>query len=359
MRIGLVIYGDLEVISGGYLYNKQLVNYWRANGHVVTIFSLPWRNYWGHFGDNFRLRWLNQLLTADIDVLVQDELNHPSLVGINVILRKRASYPIVSLLHLLRYTEPHSPLTTSFYKMVERRYLGEMDGIICNSLDTAKAVKRLNQKQIPQIVAYPGGDHWTLNISDDEIRGRGAEAGPLRVLYVGNVIRRKGLAVLIEALMQIDKSSWRLTAIGRQDLEPAYAKKIAQLITNNHLEDQIQLLGAVPFAEMPAYFKNHQLFVMPSFYEPFGIVYIEAMGAGLPVIASTAGAGRELIEQGKNGYLVRVGDSSEIAKCVEKLAHNRPILAQMGVAARRKHNLHPTWAETGEQITSFIENLIS
>lgn len=358
MRIGLVIYGDLEVISGGYLYNKQLVTYWRKNGHTVTLFSLPWRNYWRHFGDNFKQTWQRQLIEAKIDVLIQDELNHPSLVGFNQQLRPQVDYPIVSLLHLLRCTEPHSAVAKRFYKAVEQRYLGQMDGLICNSLDTAKAVQTLGVKPIPQVVAYPGRDHWTIKLSDADIATRAAEAGPLKILYVGNVIKRKGLQVLIEALQQLDRKSWQLTAIGRQDLEPGYARQIQQSLENSQLKDQVQLLGPIPFDQMSAYFKTHQLFVMPSFYEPFGIVYIEAMGAGLPVIASTAGAGKELVQPGENGYLVPAGEPLELAQYIGRLAADRPLLAEMGMKAKKRFSQHPTWADTGKQITAFLEGLV-
>ncbi|MFK7803875.1 MAG: hypothetical protein AB8G95_19740, partial [Anaerolineae bacterium] len=163
MHIGLVIYGDLEVISGGYLYNKQLVHYWKSQRHRVTLFSLPWRSYWQHFSDNFNHDWRHQLLTANIDVLIQDELNHPSLVGLNRHLRERVNYPIVSLVHLLRSTEPHPAVPKLFYKSIEKRYLKQLDGVIHNSVDTSTAVNALIPKSIPQVIAYPGRDHWTID----------------------------------------------------------------------------------------------------------------------------------------------------------------------------------------------------
>ena len=359
MHIGLVIYGDLELISGGYLYDKQLVEYWRTNGHQVTIFSRPWRSYWRHSSDNLNPSWRRELLEADIDILVQDELNHPSLIGLNRALKREAQYPIVSLVHLLRCTEPHPPIANRFYRAVEKRYLGQMDGLILNSFDTADAVNTLASSTIPQIVAYPGRDHWSLNITKDEIERRASQSGPLKILYVGNYIKRKGLLVLIEALSQLDPAAWQLTAIGRQDLEPEYAKQIEKLVENNRLNSQIDLIGPTPFEQIPTYFESHQLFVMPSFYEPFGIVYVEAMGAGLPIIESTAGAGRELVTEGENGYLVQAGDSEAIAHQIHQLSTNRGLLAQMGVNGRRQYEQHPTWGETSEKITGFLKSLVN
>ncbi len=78
MKLGLVIYGSLDTLSGGYLYDRKLVEYLRAQGDTVEIISLPWRNYAAHLTDNLHFR-----LPPDLDLLIQDELNHPSLISAN------------------------------------------------------------------------------------------------------------------------------------------------------------------------------------------------------------------------------------------------------------------------------------
>jgi hypothetical protein len=83
MKIGLLIYGSLETVSGGYLYDRRLVEYLRAQGDEVQVLSLPWRNYARHLADNLSAGWLRQLRSLRIDILLQDELNHPSLFWMN------------------------------------------------------------------------------------------------------------------------------------------------------------------------------------------------------------------------------------------------------------------------------------
>src|SRR5215510_9458402 len=98
MKIGLVIYGSLNTLSGGYLYDRKLVEYLRAQGDAVEIISLRWRNYAAHLTDNFSFRLpLSDVTPAthlrrtqvpggageqppdhQFDILIQDELNHPS-----------------------------------------------------------------------------------------------------------------------------------------------------------------------------------------------------------------------------------------------------------------------------------------
>ena len=91
MKIGFVIYGSLDTVSGGYLYDRKLVEYLHAQGDTVEVISLPWRNYAAHLMDNFWFR-LPHVVASEakqspnnhsFDILIQDELNHPSLIGAN------------------------------------------------------------------------------------------------------------------------------------------------------------------------------------------------------------------------------------------------------------------------------------
>ena len=79
MRIGLVIYSSLETLSGGYLYDRQLVSALRSAGDEVEIISLPWSDYNRHILHNLRPSLMQQLQYGRFDILLQDELNHPSL----------------------------------------------------------------------------------------------------------------------------------------------------------------------------------------------------------------------------------------------------------------------------------------
>ena len=105
MRVGLLIYGSLDTVSGGYLYNRQLVRFLESQGDSVELVSLPYRSYWHHLSDNFSRALLERLQQIDVDVLIQDEMNYPSLLWINQRLRKQVRYAIVSLVHLLSVTD--------------------------------------------------------------------------------------------------------------------------------------------------------------------------------------------------------------------------------------------------------------
>ena len=87
-------------------------------------------------------QWSNRLRAADVDVLLQDELNHPSLFGVNRRLRGRVRYPIVSIVHHLRSSEEHPPLLRRLYRQVESLYLNSVDAFIYNSHTTRASRRR-------------------------------------------------------------------------------------------------------------------------------------------------------------------------------------------------------------------------
>src|SRR5688500_938752 len=125
MRIGLSIYGSLDTLSCGYLYDRKLAEYFRSRGDTVEIMSLPWRNYAAHLTDNLHFK-----LPSNLDILVEDELNHPSLILAN---RRKHSYPVISLVHHLRCSELRPNWQNIFYRWVEKKYLQSVDGFIFNS----------------------------------------------------------------------------------------------------------------------------------------------------------------------------------------------------------------------------------
>jgi glycosyltransferase involved in cell wall biosynthesis len=107
-------------------------------------------------------------------------------------------------------------------------------------------------------------------------------------------------------------------------------------------------------SELSHYLTDNHLLVVPSSYEGFGIAYLEAMGFGLPAIGSTAGAAKEIITHGINGYLVTPGDSRTLSVHINSLIENREQLCTMAFAALDRFTQHPSWSETGRAVHQFL-----
>lgn len=358
MRVGLIIYGSLDTISGGYLYDRKLVQHLQSQGEQVEVISLPWRSYPRHLGDNLSSDWRRRLRDTQVDILLQDELNHPSLAWINQELRRHVDYPIVSIVHHLRASENHPLWIKWLYRLVERRYLRSVDAFIFNSHTTRQAVQHLAGRQVPGVVAFPAGDQLSPQIELDEITRRALSPGPLRILFVGNLIPRKGLHLLLPALMEIQDCDWCLEVVGRTDADPAYAQRARRLARRLGLDERVRFHGGLSDANLSAAFRRSHVLVVPSSYEGFGIVYLEAMGFGLPAVASNSGAAGEIITHGVDGCLAPGGSGEKIAHCLRMLCRDRQRLAEMGKAARQRYLRHPTWEQTGQTIHRFLKTLV-
>ncbi len=358
MRIGLIIYGSLDTLTGGTLYDRLLVEHLRRQGDQVDVISLPWRTYGRHLGDNFSGNLYGRLRHAPFDALLQDELNHPSLVWLNHRLRRYVRYPIVSIVHLLRCSEPRPVWHNRLYRWVERHYLRGLDGLIFNSRTTQAAVEQLVGSNHPSVVAYPGGDHLPPTLTPQQIEARTQQPGPLRILFVGNLTPVKGLHTLLQALGQVPSELWSLTVVGSLTMDPDYVYTIRRQIDVSAWHDRVRLLGACPNAEVATHLMQHQVLAVPSLYEAFGIAYLEAMGFGLPVIASSAGGAHELITQGEHGFLVAPGDAPTVAQHIQTLQHDRDRLRRMSLAAYQRAQTHPTWAECAGHVRELLQSLV-
>ncbi|MCL7416398.1 MAG: glycosyltransferase family 4 protein [Halalkalicoccus sp.] len=350
MKVGLVVYGDLEPRSGGYRYDRRLVEGLRERGDRVDVISLPETSRARSFAYNLSGRFV-RALERPFDVLLQDELCHPSLVGLNR--RLDREYPIVSIVHHLRASEL-SGLSRHLSRELERAYLSTVDAVICNSRPTRSAVARLTSA--PGIIAWPGTDRFEGLPTDAEITAR-ARRDPFEVVFVGNLLPRKGLDTLLGALAGVERD-WHLTVVGAAG-DPAYAAGVRDLVRREGLSERVEFTGWLDEGDLATRLGSAHLLAVPSTHEGFGIVYLEGMAFGLPALAAASGGASDLVSNEETGYLVAPGDQRAIARAVDRLATDRDRLAAMSLAARRRYERHPTWDAVVERVRAFLEHRVA
>jgi glycosyltransferase involved in cell wall biosynthesis len=358
VHVGLLIYGNLDIVSGGFLYDRHLVRYLREAGDRVDVISLPWRSYGLSLLDNLHSGLRRRLTQAAFDVLLEDELVHPSCFWLNSRLRPRLNCPVVAIVHHLRGRERHPALTARLYREVEKRYLASVDGFLCVSRTTATDVVEVVGRARPLAVASPGRDGLPGAVTREEIRARASAPGPLNLIFVGNLIPRKELHTLLAALGCLPPDAWRLTVAGSLDLDTAYVAAINRQIKDAALAPRVSLLGVLPARELAARCAASHVMVVPSSYEGFGIVYLEGMHFGLPAIAGTKGAAQEIITHGDNGFLVPPGDTAALARSISLLVEDRKLLQRLSLTAHRRAAAHPTWDESAARARAFIRSFL-
>lgn len=347
MKIGLIIYGSPDSISGGYLYDRMLLSHLRARGDEVEILSLPRRGYASRIADNLRFR-----VPGGLDLVLQDELTHLSLLVSNA---KKRDVPVISIVHNLHTSERRAEWQNALYRPIERQYLRSVDGYVFNSQTTRKSVEALISGHRPAVVATPGGDRLGV-WSREKIAGRAHEPGPLRLLFLANVTALKGLQVVLEALASLRAGICALDVVGSCEVEREYARAMQRRASG--LSSAVAFHGVLDGQPLADILMRAQVMVVPSYYEGFGIAYLEGMAFGLPPIATTAGAVPELVLHAKNGYLVAPGDSRGLARLLETLAVDRTLLGRIGVCALECFLSKPTWEESAAVVREFLIDVL-
>ncbi len=354
MKIGFAIYDHLENYSGSSLYMRKLVEYFHTQEDQVTMVNMPVQNYFFKLSDDYVNSFLNQFYDYDFDFLILDELIHPSLEWMNRRLIKPTPYPVVSMIHQLRTSEPHPKYLKWIYRQIEKKYIFSVDGFIFNSQATKNAVEAVAGKKLKGVVAFPSGDRLPHQLGVHQIVQR-AHQEVFKMIFVGSIIPRKGLHILVTALAKMNNKSWFLNIVGNMRLDPDYVQEIMRFVERHGLTQHIKFHGKLSDEMLEAMLNESHVLAVPSSYEGFGIVYLEAMGFGVVPIGTKAGGAREIIFSGQDGYLISVDQVEDLAEKLDALISDRNRLAAMGVASFHKYKQYPTWTETCAAIRNFLE----
>ena len=251
----------------------------------------------------------------------------------------RLPIPVIGTVHDSYFAESSAnPISfyRSYYDWVKRylyyravhklepRAFSKLNGVIANSRYVRQSLMR--NYHLPdsfiKVIHLGIPSHPTPVVEPCTPRnGKG-----FQLLFVGANFQRKGLPTIIRALPQIlaHHAGTRLIVIGKDPNEKAVRKLCLKL----NVHDYVQFLGWLPHEEVKNHYRRSDLFVMPSLLEGFGLVFLESMASGVPVIGSTAGGTCELIEDGINGFLVRPLDSKTLAQKACMLLENPSLRTQ-------------------------------
>lgn len=145
------------------------------------------------------------------------------------------------------------------------------------------------------------------------------------ILFIGTNFQRKGLPHLIKSSPQVIKElpTVQFYVIGKDP----NAEILKKLCTTLNVENNFKFLGHIKYQDLPFYYEIADVFVMPSLIEGFATVFMEAMASGTPVIGGNVGCTKELINHGKNGFLVEKDDVDQLAAYILESVRDRDLKA--------------------------------
>ena len=332
--IVFAIPGDITAKTGGYIYDWHVLQSLPEFGWRVQHLELP-----GDYPDpsEASLRETERLLksTPADSLLVIDGLAFGAMPADLI---ERVNRRIVGLVHHpLSLEAGISEERAAYFKRSEREALAHAVHVLVTSPSTGELLTRDFAVPAAQItVAEPG--------TDPAERARPAD-GPPRLLSVGSVTEHKGYGVLLRALVEIQDLAWDSIIVGSLERDTGMVKYIRETAVEAGLEKRILLRGALEQDELDNEYLAATLFVLPSYFEGYGMAFAEAMTRGLPVVACAAGAVPKTVPA-DCGILVPPGDASALAAALRKLLTEPRELQARADAAWAHGRQLPTWRDT-------------
>jgi glycosyltransferase involved in cell wall biosynthesis len=177
---------------------------------------------------------------------------------------------------------------------------------------------------------------------------------PARLLFVGRIVYQKGLDILFQALGGLLDLDWQLTLVGDGNQRPRLEEQARSL----GMFERIHFTGWLIGDAVVQQYQQSNLFVVPSRHEGMPNVVLEAMSAGLPVVATAIAGNEELISPGINGWLAPSEDPLALQQSLRKVLSDPEQLKKMGIASRQRVATSYTWDATADQYLALLENIL-
>ncbi len=193
----------------------------------------------------------------------------------------------------------------------------------------------------------------------DLIAAHGIDPRRPAVAFVGRITRQKGVPVLLRAASQLDPEAQLVLCAGQADT-PELAAEVARLVDHLRAERSgvIWLSGMLSKHEVIQILSHATVFACPSLYEPLGIVNLEAMACGTPVVASRVGGIPEVVADGQTGLLVPPDDPAALAAALNELLGSPGKAAAMGRLGRERAAAEFSWSAIAAQTAALYRALI-
>ena len=232
----------------------------------------------------------------------------------------------------------------------------------CSSHASAEAQRRHTRRR-PTFVVHPGVETGARDSREDAraLRSRlGISEGTSVVGVVGRLQPWKGQDRLLHAVALLRERGHKVHALvvggDAFNLAPAYERSLVELVRDLALSKDVTFTGHV--RDVEEYIQAMDLLVNASVGEPFGIVLLEAMALGVPVVAVASGGPTEIVEHERTGLLVETGDPVELAGAIERLVEDEALRRRLGGAGRARFRDSFTAQHMALRLQDELENLM-
>ncbi|MCA9829144.1 MAG: glycosyltransferase [Dehalococcoidia bacterium] len=278
------------------------------------------------------------------------------------ILARASDVPHVVMFHTLgevknraRISE-HEPVQRIHH---ERNVVRRADAIVTASDHERVFLERYYGADPGQVHTIPCGIDLDLFYPRDRTMAReqlGLDPAAPVLLWVGRLEKLKGVDILVSAAAQLAERDFTLLIVGGDDRAHALRGELEAQAAAEGVAANVRFDGAVSHDSLPLYYSAADVVVVPSYYESFGLVAVEAMACGTPVVASRVGGLQSTVADGVTGYLIPWRCPEPFSEKLEVLLNNPELRANFGIAARRSVERY-RWSRIGSEMAAFYSHV--
>jgi glycosyltransferase involved in cell wall biosynthesis len=349
LAVSLLTLGSPEQLTGGYLYHRRMAELApRHDAHVdiIAVPALPFPLPAAAAGRVLRR-------AAQADVLVVDSIAAAFVAPWRLFRRpptaSRPSRPVAAILH-----QPPGGIDHGWARRSVQAALDRVLYRRCDLLMLASETLTAEISGYPTVIVAPGRDVAPAPSGPPIDLRQGRQAA---LLSVGNWLARKGTLDLLDAFGRLPPGLATLHLVGRTDVDHRYASRVRSRLRRRDLAGRVVVHGPVTRADVAVFYGSADVFVLPSYREPYGTVYGEAMAAGLPVVGWRAGNLARLAQDGREGRVLEPGDIAGLATALERLAQDDDYRARLADAALERGRRLPTWNDTARRFFGLLGEL--
>jgi glycosyltransferase involved in cell wall biosynthesis len=203
-----------------------------------------------------------------------------------------------------------------------------------------------------RIYVVPGG----VDTREHDVDSSVDTSAPSYILFIGRLHKVKGPSLVLNALPHVINRAGPVS-VYLAGTGPEH-RALLGMVGQNGLEADVEFLGYVSGDRKVKLIQRAAFVVMPSLYEPFGLVALEAMACGKPVVAARVGGLPDIVRHGETGLLFESGNTAQLADCMVELLLNPELRVQYGRAARQRAESH-AWPEIGKQMITVYRECIA
>ncbi|MDI9609378.1 MAG: glycosyltransferase family 4 protein [Candidatus Verstraetearchaeota archaeon] len=214
------------------------------------------------------------------------------------------------------------------------------------------------RREVHSSLGCPADKISVIHNGYDPKMARANSAGPRKkgkktVLFVGRLVYEKGPHLLVEAASLLKDKDLRVIIIGDGAMRP-YLEGLARKL---NVSEKVTFLGHVDDETLLSIYEEASVLVIPSLYEPFGIVVLEAMSLGIPVIVSNTGGLDEIVTDGKDGLKFQSGSAEELARAIVRILEDEGLRAKLVENAKSRASEF-SWDTTAEQTLELYKRVL-